>query len=58
MRFSAPKQTTFWIAVILAIIGVVFRYIITSVAFLFDYSFIILLIGFVILFLGTFVKGL
>lgn len=58
MRFSAPKQTTFWIAVILAIVGVVFRYIITSVAFLFDYSFIILLIGFVILFLGTFLKGL
>jgi len=58
MKLNAPKQSTWWIGVILAIIAVVFRYIITSVAFLFDYSFIILLVGFVILFLGTFVKGL
>jgi len=58
MKLNAPKQSTWWIGVILAIIAVVFRYLITSVAFLFDYSFIILLVGFVILFLGTFVKGL
>ncbi len=58
MRLSAPKQSTWWISVILAIIAVVFTWIITQVTFLNEWSFVILLVGFVILALGTFMKGL
>ena len=57
MKLNAPKQNTFWIAIIIAIIAVVVRWIIT-IPFLTPYAFIILLIGFVLLALGTFVKGL
>jgi len=58
MRLSAPKQSTFWIAVILAIIAVVFTWIFGQVQLFSNWKFIVLLVGFVILALGTFVKGL
>jgi len=59
MRLSAPKQGTFWLALILAVIAVVFKWILPdNLQFLNDnWSFLILLIGFVIIGLGTFVKG-
>lgn len=57
MKLSAPKQITWWISVILAIIAVVARWI-PFLSFLTPaYLFIILLAGFVLLLLGTFVKG-
>lgn len=56
MRLNAPKQMTWWISLILAIIAVVVHWF-GLLTFLTPYGFIILLVGFVILWLGTFVKG-
>jgi hypothetical protein len=58
MRLSAPKQITWWISVILAIIAVVFTWIFTSLALFSGWQFVVLFVGFVLLALGTFVKGL
>jgi hypothetical protein len=58
MKLSAPKQITWWIAVILAIVAVVFTWIITTLTVFTGWQFVVLLVGFVILALGTFVKGL
>lgn len=56
MRLSAPKQMTFWISLIIAIIGVVAEFVVT-IPFLSTYTFIIMIIAFVLLGLGTFIKG-
>jgi len=58
MKLSAPQQITWWISVILAVIAVVFTWIFTSVTLFTAWQFVVLLVGFVILALGTFVKGL
>jgi hypothetical protein len=55
MKLSAPKQATFWIAVILAVLGLLGQ---LAVAALAPYAFWLLLIGFVLLALGNFVAGL
>ena len=56
MKLNAPKKITWMISLILAIIAILVHYIIV-VGFLTPYSFLILLIAFIILFLGTFLKG-
>ena len=57
MRLSAPKQFTWWIAVILAVIAVIFTWIFTSLTLFTGWQFVVLLVGFVLLALGTFMKG-
>jgi len=54
MRLNAPKVITFWIAVALAILGLLFFFIPAVAAF----AFWLLLIGFIVLMLGNFVKGM
>ena len=56
MKLSAPKQLTWWISTILAIIAIIVKWF-AILTFLSPYTFIILLVGFVILWLGTFLKG-
>jgi len=51
---SAPKVITFWIAVILAIIGLVFFFLPAVAA----YAFWVLLVAFIILMLGCLIKGM
>jgi len=59
MRLNAPKKITFWIALIVAVIGVVAKLItIPFLGFLTTYSFLIVVIAFVLLALGNYVKGL
>lgn len=58
MRLNQPTQVTWWISLILAILAILGKWILTSVMFLNNYAFIILLVGFVLLWLGTFVKGM
>lgn len=58
MRLNQPKEITWWISLILAVLGILGKWVLTSVTFLNTYAFIILLVGFVLLWLGTFVKGL
>jgi hypothetical protein len=55
MQLSAPKQATFWIAVILAVLALLGQLAIAALA---PYAFWLLLIAFVLLALGNFVAGL
>ncbi len=56
MKLSAPKQITFWIAVALAVIGVIMR-LIPSVARL-GLSGWLILVGFVVLAAGCLIENL
>ena len=54
MKLNAPKKVTFWIAVALAILGLLFFFI----PFVGVAAFWLLLIGFIVLMLGNLVKGM
>jgi hypothetical protein len=54
MKLSAPKKNTFWIAIALAIVGLIFLFL----PFVGAFAFWILLIGFIILMLGSLIKGM
>jgi len=55
LKLSAPKEVTFWIAVILAVLGVLANQgIIGGLA---GYSFWLVVIGFIVLALGNLMKG-
>ena len=56
MKLSAPKQTTWWIAVVLGALGILGSFI--SIPFVSAYSFFFVAVGFVLLALATFLKGL
>jgi len=56
MKLQAPRQVTFLIALILVILGLVGQ--VGDVAGLSQYAFWLVLIGYVILALGTLLKGL
>lgn len=56
MRLSAPKNVTFWVAVVIALIGVIaFFNIIPAIGV---NPFWLVLVGFIVLALGNLVKGL
>ena len=55
-KLSAPKKATFWIAVIIAIVGVISALVVIPV--LSPLAFWIVVIAFVLLALGNLVKGL
>jgi hypothetical protein len=57
MRFNAPKKITWWIATILAVITLVAEFAVT-IPFVSYNTGLILLAGFLVLWLGTFVKGM
>ncbi|MFZ5517730.1 MAG: hypothetical protein ACOY90_13880 [Candidatus Zhuqueibacterota bacterium] len=56
MRLSSPKKITWFISAILALLAINVNWVIT-ITFLSPYAFIILLVAFIILWLGTFLKG-
>jgi hypothetical protein len=56
MKLSAPKAGTFWLALIVAGLGFLSK--LVSIPVLSPYAFWLVVIGFVILLLGTMVKGL
>jgi hypothetical protein len=56
MKLSAPKQITFWIAMVIAILGVVLK--LVSIPALSGYPGWLLLIAFVVLALGNLTKDL
>ena len=56
MRLSAPKQITFWIAVIVAVIGLI-AFLVPTLGFG-AVAFWLVLIGFVILALGNLLSNL
>jgi hypothetical protein len=57
MRLSAPKQITFLISLIIAIIGVLAKWVIT-IPVVTEYATGVILVAFALLALGTYVKGL
>ena len=55
LKLSAPKETTFWIAVVLAVLGVLgHEGILGGLA---SYSFWLVVIGFIVLAFGNLMKG-
>jgi hypothetical protein len=56
MRLSAPKQVTWWIALVVGIVGVLARLVIIPV--LSGYAFWLVVVAFVLLILATFLEGL
>jgi hypothetical protein len=54
MKLSEPKVITFWIAVILGVLGIIFFF----VPSLFTYAFWAALVGLVVLAAGNLIKGL
>lgn len=56
MNISAPKQLTFWIAVVVAVVGLI-SYLVT-IPVLSGLAFWIVVLGFVILALGNLMEGL
>ena len=55
MELSKPKNITFWVAVVLAVIGLLGKLFIAALA---HFAFWIVLIAFVVLAAGNLVKGL
>jgi hypothetical protein len=55
MRLSPPKKNVFWIATIFAVLGLAGKLI--AIPFVSTYAFWLLLVGFVLLWLGNAVKG-
>jgi len=56
MKLSAPKVVTFWVSVALAALGLL-AFLVT-IPFLSGFAFWIVLIAFIILLLGTLIKGM
>ncbi len=56
MQLSAPKQITFWVAVVVAVIGLIASFV--AIPFLSTYAFWIVVLGFIILAAGNLMEGL
>jgi hypothetical protein len=55
MRLTPPTKIVFWISVVLAVLGILGKF--AGVAVLAPYAFWLVLIAYVLLFLGNAVKG-
>ena len=56
MTLSAPKQITFWVAVVVAVIGLIASFV--AIPFLSGYALWIVVLGFIILAAGNMMEGL
>ncbi len=56
MKPSAPKNITWVIGMVCGILGIIGHF--AQVQFLSEYSFTLLLVGFIVLLVGTSVKGI
>lgn len=54
MRLTPPKKITFWIAVVLVVLGLI-GMIVTSLGF--GWAWLLILAGFILLVLGLLIKG-
>lgn len=55
MNLSAPRQVTFWIAVVLAVLGILAQLI--TIPVLSGFAFWLVVIGFVVLAIGNLAEG-
>ena len=58
MKLSAPKASTWWIAVVLGVLGVLLHLGVLTIAGLSGYAFWLVTIAFVLLAVGALIKGL
>ena len=56
MKFSAPKQITWWIAVVVGVVGILATFI--TIPVLSGFAFWLVVIGFALLAIATLVDGL
>lgn len=56
MQLSAPKQVTFWVAVVVALVGLVSSFV--AIPFLSGFAFWIVVLAFVILAAANLMEGL
>ena len=56
MKLSSPKKVTWWIAVIVGVIGIIVQFV--SIPILSSLSFWLVVVAFVLLALATYLKGL
>ena len=54
MKLSAPKQNTFWVATVLAVLGLLGN--LASIPFVSEYAFWFVVVGFIVLWIGNYVK--
>jgi hypothetical protein len=55
MNLSAPKNVTFWVAIVLGVLGILGT--LVSIPLVSTYSFLLVVIAFVLLALGALLKG-
>lgn len=55
MKLSAPKNTTFWVATVLAALGLVSKFV--TLPFVSANAFWFVVVGFVVLWAGNYFKG-
>ena len=55
MKLSAPKKTTWWVAVVVGVVGILANFV--TIPVLSGFAFWLVVIGFVVLVLGTYLKG-
>ncbi len=55
MKLSAPKQITFWVAVVVSLIGLIASFV--AIPFLSGFALWIVVLGFVILVAGNVLEG-
>jgi hypothetical protein len=55
MRLTAPKKNVFWIATVLAALGLIGKFV--SIPFVSANAFLFVILGFVLLWLGVAIKG-
>jgi hypothetical protein len=56
MRLNAPKQITWWIGLVVGVVGVLSNFV--SIPFFSDFSFWLVVIAWVLMQAATYVKGL
>ncbi len=54
MRLTPPKQSTYWISVVLVVLGLLGKFMIAALA---PFAFWLVAVGYLILFLGLVLKG-
>lgn len=54
MKLSAPKKVTWWVALIVGVVGILANFV--TIPFLSGYAFWLVAIGFVLLVLATYLK--
>lgn len=58
MKLNAPKKTTWWIALVVGVLGILFKLGLISIVGVSAYGFWLVAIAFILLLLATALKGL